>query len=485
MGSFYDRREELTTLNLILARPRAQCVIVSGLRRQGKTSLVTHWAKESGRPYLYWLARRETPEATRQSLARALYSFVYQKPMEPPKFTGWEQLFRQMIEMIQPYLAQGLIIIFDEFTDAAESDSSLPSHVQALWDHDLQDTKAILVLTGSHLGMMEKLQGSDAPLYGRATARLQVDPLPFAALQDFFPHYPADKRVALYAVLGGVPAYLLQFDPNQGLSANVRQHLFQQVGMFRTEPASLIGDLVRETRRYEAILAAVAKGQRTATDIAAATQTFTSNVTPYLKALTTLGLLERRISPLVPPAKRAEAIRGAGYYLRMPYLRFYYRLVEPNLEMIELGLTDVLWKRIEEDFLFRAFVGETAWEDLCRAWVLNQARANLLAFPPELVGSHRASDVQIDVVAINWRQKAILLGECKWDDEKIHLDVIKKLIDRAPLVVPGADWKVHFYWFSRVGFTDAALAEIDRVGGKWVDLEMVDRDLRREYEGSR
>ena len=53
------------------------------------------------------------------------------------------------------------------------------------------------------------------------------------------------------------------------------------------------------------------------------------------------------------------------YYLHDPYLRFYFRFIEPNLETIELELTDLLWERIGEQF--RAFVGLTAFEGLCRA----------------------------------------------------------------------------------------------------------------------
>lgn len=63
---------------------------------------------------------------------------------------------------------------------------------------------------------------------------------------------------------------------------------------------------------------------------------------------------------------------------------------------------------------FRGFVGETAFEELCRSWTLAQARARRLPFAPEIVGSHWARDVQADVVALSWREQAILLGECKW-----------------------------------------------------------------------
>ena len=35
------------------------------------------------------------------------------------------------------------------------------------------------------------------------------------------------------------------------------------------------------------------------------------------------------------------------------FLRFYFRFIEPNLELVELELTDLLWERIGEQF--RAF----------------------------------------------------------------------------------------------------------------------------------
>jgi AAA+ ATPase superfamily predicted ATPase len=158
-------------------------------------------------------------------------------------------------------------------------------------------------------------------------------------------------------------------------------------------------------------------------------------------------------------------------------LRFYFRFIEPNLELVELGLTDVLWQRITERF--RAFVGLTAFEDLCREWTLVQARAGQLPFLPEIVGSHWAPDAQIDVVAVNWRDKAILLGECKWGVDAVGRSVVCELVDRAPRVVPGESWQVHYVLFARAGFTDAACAEAEEIGARLVNLETLDADLRR------
>jgi AAA+ ATPase superfamily predicted ATPase len=237
----------------------------------------------------------------------------------------------------------------------------------------------------------------------------------------------------------------------------------------------LIGDLVRETRTYEAVLRAVATGAHTPAETAAVTGLASSNLSPYLARLRELGLIERRIPATIPPDQRRTTTRSR-YHLRDSYLRFYFRFIEPNLELVELELIDELWGRISQQF--RAFVGLTAFEDLCREWTLVQARARRLPFSPEMVGSHWSPDSQVDVVAINWRDKAILLGECKWGVDTVGRSVIRELVDKSSRVVPGHDWAVHYAFFARSGFTDAARAEADLVGAKLVGLERLDADLR-------
>jgi AAA+ ATPase superfamily predicted ATPase len=478
MGRFVDRQRELQELDTLLEREGAKFVVVYGRRRVGKTTLLLHWVRETGLPYFYWVARRETADASRQSLARALWRWAYPEAEapEPPRFDSWSLLLEQMARMLG---GQRAILIWDEFTYAVESDPSLPSYLQAAWDHLLRDKPLILILAGSHIGMMVDLLNYQAPLYGRTTGQFPVEPLPYAALADFFPRYRAAERVATYAVLGGVPAYLERFDGAQSLSANIRQHLFQRMGMFRSEPAVLISDLVRETRNYEATLRAVATGRHTPSEIAKAIGIASSNLAPYLRRLRELGLIERRIPATIPSRERRTTTRSR-YHLRDPYLRFYFRFIEPNLEMVELGLTDILWERIGEQF--RAFVGLTAFEELCREWTLTQARRGGLPFAPELVGSHWASDAQVDVVAVNWREQAILLGECKWGAKAIGRSVVHELVEKTRHVVPGDRWQVYYALFARAGFTDAARAEAQAVGALLVDVDRLDTDLRKALD---
>ena len=131
---------------------------------------------------------------------------------------------------------QRVILILDEFSYAAEADPGLPSNLQAAWDHAFKNSNIVLVVMGSHIGVMENLKNYDAPLYGRFTAQLPVDPLPFPVLRDFLPRFETAELVAVYAVVGGIPGYLERFDGQQTLGENIKRLFVRRTGMFRSEP---------------------------------------------------------------------------------------------------------------------------------------------------------------------------------------------------------------------------------------------------------
>jgi AAA+ ATPase superfamily predicted ATPase len=486
MGKFVGRQRELDELNQVLAQGGAHFLLVYGRRRVGKTTLILRWAQQTGRPVIYWVATRDTPTQVRLGFTQALWGWAYPRSQAAPRFDTWSEVFETAAQLIGD---QPVIVIMDEFSYAAESDPALPSNLQAAWDHLFKDRNATIVLAGSHIGMMVELMGYHAPLYGRFTAQLPVDPLPFAALRDFLPRYPAAERVAVYAVTGGIPAYLERFDSTENIGSNIQRLFMRRTGMFRSEPFLLVGDVIRrETQTYEAVLKAVASGRRTPQEIGSMLGVTSSYLSPYLKQLETLHLIDRRLPATLPPDRRGSS-RSSRYHLADPYLRFYFRFIAPNLGLVEQELTGLLWDRMSEQTSassvepFRAFVGETAFEELCRTWTLAQARAGRLPFVPEIVGSHWAQDVQVDVVALNWREQAILLGECKWGVDAVGRSVVRELIEeKTPKVLQalpdgGEGWTLHHVLFARAGFTDAAQAEAQAHKVIPIDLAALDWDL--------
>jgi predicted N-acetyltransferase YhbS len=95
----------------------------------------------------------------------------------------------------------------------------------------------------------------------------------------------------------------------------------------------------------------------------------------------------------------------------------------------------------------------------------------------------------VDVVAVNWRQRAILLGECKWGGERVGRALPRELVEtKTPRVLEtlpdkGAGWTVHHAFFARAGFTEAVQAEADGRQVTLVDLKRLDTDLREGGSG--
>ncbi|MEW5987982.1 MAG: ATP-binding protein [Chloroflexota bacterium] len=471
---FVNRELELTSLNTLVNRPGAHFVVVYGRRRVGKTTLLLEWARQSGLPFIYWVAARESSALLLRSFSQALYNHTHSETPADPFFTypTWEMALREAAN-----LSKGgrLMLLLDEFPYAAHAEPALPSLLQNAWDHLFKSTQVILVLAGSQIGMMVDLLGYQAPLYGRLTAQLALQPLPFRSLAHFFPRYTAEERVAVYAILGGIPAYLERFNDGVSLAANVREQILSLTSIFQSEPFFLLQDEVREVTNYLAVIRAIGEGAHTLEAISQTSGLAKNHVTAYLVRLQELTLVQREVPVTLPKNKRTTQGR---YVLADAYLRFYFRFIAPNRLLLEQGLHNRLWELISEGL--RAFVGQTAFEELCRTWTRQQAAHGRLPFIPDAVGRHWSPDCEIDVVAINWRQRRLLLGECKWGTDTVGKDVIRSLIEeRSPRVLARleGEWQRDYVFFARAGFTPAARAEATTSGATLVDLARLDREI--------
>lgn len=470
---FVDREKELAALNKVLARPGAQFAVVYGRRRVGKTTLILEWARRSQIPFVYWVAARESSALLLRSFSQAIYNHAHPGSPADALFTypTWEMALREASALGEN---GRVILILDEFPYATQSENALPSLLQNAWDHAFKPTQTVLVLAGSQIGMMVDLLGYNAPLYGRMTAQLALNQLPFGALAKFFPRYDAAERMAVYAILGGIPAYLEKFSDQMSVAANIREQILTPPTIFQNEPLFLLQDEVRETANFLAVLRAIGEGAHTLDEITLASGLQKNHVSTYLARLQDLRYVVREVPVTIPEGKRTTYGR---YILADAYLRFYFRFLAPHRNLLEQGLLNRLWELISEGL--RAFVGGTAFEEVCRSWTLQQAASGRLPFIPDAVGSHWSKDAQVDIVAINWREKAILLGECKWGADTVGRSIIRELIEKTPRVVPGVDWKVYYAFFARAGFTDAARSEAASVNALIIDLEALDADLRK------
>jgi AAA+ ATPase superfamily predicted ATPase len=475
------RKRELEGLDYLLRAPAPQLAAIVGRRRLGKTTLLTHWAQTRQHPYIYWVASPFPSSLLLRQFSQRIWQHGYPDSRVPSSFAyeSWSEALEELARICRGEKRH--IVLVDEFPCALDSEPGLPLALQDAWDRHFQSSNVCLVLCGSSVGVMERLLGADAPLHGRMVGPLRVRPLPFAATKAFFPSYDAEKRITVYAVLGGVPAYLEQFAGDLSLNDNIRQSLMKDIGLLRTDPDHLIGEQVRDLSNYQAVLTAIAGGAHRPIEIArAANLSSKAGAGPYLARLQEMDYVRCELPVTVAPGQRSRS-RLNRYLLTDDYLRFYFCFVRPHLDLLAQGLYSQVEYRISEQLC--PFVGRTAFREQCQEWVRVQSRAGKLPFVAEQVGAHWGGGVEVDIVAVNWHERAVLLGEARWDHAILGPRPIQELIgskaSKVLALLPdgGAHWAVHYAFFARRGFSEAAQILAGEHGAQLVDLELLDHDL--------
>ena len=474
---FIDRKNELSFLNQLLKQPpshAAQFVLIYGRRRVGKTRLLRHWVAQTDLPATYWVAEKENAALQRRKFVAAFE----QRPLrQTPLLDSWSEVWDLVAERLD---GKQHILVIDELPYAAHADSALLSSLQHAWDHHFEGSQLILLLCGSQMRVMETLQFHQSPLFGRFTAQWLLDPFPFHSLAEFFPDWSTEERIALYAIVGGIPAYLNWLHPERTLVENIHEVILAPGSLFTAEPTFLLYDEVKEPQTYLAILKAIGMGNHTLAEISNYALIGKTHLSSYLVRLQELRLVERRIPATVPSAKRRTSRQGR-YHFSDPYFHFYFRFLAPFNTVLPDDIEPVLEKvRLE----LRAFVGQTAFEKLSQQWVREQRKADKLPFRPMIIGSHWSRKVQIDVVGVNWESRDILLGECKWGGNSIGRSVLRELVEQktvkllAELPHTPLDWTVHYIFFARSGFSPSAQQYANEQNMILVDLPALEAGLK-------
>lgn len=474
--------------------PRAMLLILYGRRRVGKTRLLTHWLRRYPGQGLYWVAEPTSSLSQLRSFSQAIMAFMDPEADIPPEFTyaSWELALRQLARHAQE---KRVALFIDEVTYLIDVDPEFVGMLQKIWDHWLSDTNLMLVLSGSQMGIMRRhLLDYQAPLYGRATAQMQLQPLPYGATSEFFPDYDAADRVALYAMWGGVPAYWERLDADRSILENLRQIILPAHSWMVDESRILLSDFITDMHNYVGILRAIADGRQTMGDIAKRTGLASGKASFYLSVLRDTGFVTRE----VPVSHRhREDSRSGRYAVTDPYLRFFYRFISANQSRLALGQIQPLLDQIESDL--PAFIRHNTWQELAREWLLLASAHGELPLPIDDAGSEWSAGQIIDVVGFSNSGDGLVIGDCFWSDTPVEPDAIEAMVRRSvpshitPLEDSGDEAPpIYYIAFSKAPWSDEAQITAARLvegssgrskkrrrvlGVRLLDLATVDRDL--------
>jgi len=456
---FVNRHRELAFLAAQALPSKPALVVLYGRRRTGKTALLRTFAAQ--RRAVLFVADVATRADQLAAFSREVFGALGEDALVGTAFPTWEAALRFVADRARTH---PLLVVLDEFSYLCESDGSLPSVIQRLWDKDFRGTALHLVLCGSHVSFMEReLLGSRNPLFGRRTGDWCLEPLRFADARAFFPTHSVDAQVELFAVLGGIPAYLERFDAARTLADNVVEEILTRGRPLYDEPRFLLLQEVRDPHTYFSICRAIATGRTTPNEIAQGAGLSDRGAgSRYLQTLRDLRIVERR----VPATERnPERTRRGHYRLADPFLRFWFRFVLSELSTLEGGgdPRTVYEQRIAphlDDCVAMAF------EEVCVQHLQDLNAVGALDVRYDRIGGWWGPHAEVDVLGCT-DAGDVLLGECKWSRRAVGTDVLDALVARTRAIARDlghAPRSVAYALWSRCGYTAGLRARAAKEG---------------------
>ena len=461
---FIGRKQELQFLEDKYNSKNGQLVVLYGRRRVGKTETLREFCRN--KPHVFYSCREISDKLQLRSFSEKLLNEKIPAASYIKEFADWEAALRCITDL--PYGDNKKLLIIDEFPYMCRNNESIPSILQNLWDEVFKDENVMIVLCGSAMSFIEKeLLAEKNPLYGRATGIYKMESMGFYDAAKFFPNYSDRDKIIAYAVLGGIPHYLAQFDPDLSLDDNIKKNILTKGCALYSEVEFLLRQELRETPLYNSIIEAVALGNTKLNDISTKSLVEdTSKTSVYLKNLIELEIIEREFSVDDGTKERANTNRGL-YRLTDNFFRFWYAFVFTNYSELEGGDVDGVFEYAIKPSLheFASF----AFEDVCREYVREMQKANKLPFRYKRMGRWwgkttvrrrdriESQETEIDLLAVSAKSDKYLVGECKFKGRPFsygeYLDTAAKL---APIKEKA---EFYYYLFSESGFDEKVVSE--------------------------
>ena len=446
---FVGRHQELEQLNQAYQENDFQFTVIYGRRRIGKTSLINEFLKD--KKAIYYVALEENAEDNLKRFSDAISIFKNTDQGGKEKFANFEECFKEITRLAQK---QRVILVIDEFPYLAKAYPTISSMLQSYIDHEFKETNLFLILCGSSMSFMERqVLGYQSPLYGRRTLALKLEPFKLSEAHEMLPKLSKEDAFIINTVCGGVPQYLSYMSDSMSVADNIKKNFLSKSGGLFDEPNNLLQQELRDPTNYNAIINAIASGASKHSKIAQSAHLQTGPLTTYLNNLIDLGIVEKKLP--VTEQKKSKS-KNIVYRICDGMFRFWYTFVGKQTDLIERGLTDLAWVKVQKglsDFMGPEF--EKYSQDFMWSQDMNE---KIVPNPFIHLGNWWGTDkrthqqVELDIVGFSDDERDGYFGECKWKNEPISRSVLEKLITNSEIFKYPIK---HYYLFSKSGFTDS------------------------------
>lgn len=449
---FIGRDNELKTLDKLYRSEKFEFVVIYGRRRVGKTALINQFIGD--KKSIYFMGVESNAKQNLDNFSKSIIEFS-SGIVTQTSFSSFQAALEYVFKLAE---RERIILAIDEYPYVARSSKSLASTLQLLIDKYKDTSKLMLILCGSSMSYMEDhVLAYKAPLYGRRTAQMKILPFDFEESCRYLHNLPDEDKALIYGVVGGTPQYLLQMSDKLSVEENIKNTYLNPMSFLYEEPINLLKQEVREPAIYTAIITAIAMGYSRMSEISTKVGEDTNVCANYIKNLINLGIIQKN----TPYGEKAS--KKSIYSIEDNMFYFWYRFVLDNNSIIARGAVDLVYKRIEPQL--SNYMGGV-FEDICKQYLWKNLLAGNIPIEFKSLGrwwgndANRKCQVEIDIMGEQDTESA-LFAECKWRNENVDLDILETLIERSKLFQYK---KVHYYVFSKSGFTKGCMKRAKEEG---------------------
>lgn len=417
---FYGREKKLASLTKIADRSQriAQLTVISGRRRIGKTRLIRE--SLAGQQFVYlFVTRTEESVLCQQFRSQIESTLAVQMNGEFPRF-------RQLFAWLCEYATRNhLNLVIDEFQEFFRINGSIYSDMQNIWDTNKEQMRMNLILSGSVQSLMRRIfDNYREPLFGRATAKLFIEPFGVrvleAILKEYKPDFTSRDLLTLYILTGGVPKYVEYYVDNELLTEEEMIDAFFLDDSFHLNEgkALLVEEFGKDYGTYFTILALMSSGK---TDRGALRSVLQKDIGGYLKRLKE----DYSIISAHRPLFSKPQTRNVKYFIDDNFLSFWFRYIHKHRGLVELKNYGALKQLIARDY-----------PTYCGRYLEKFIRKQLgESMQYTAVGNYwqRGNQNEIDVIAYNELTRQAVIGEVKMNPERISLEELRQ---KAAIITP-------------------------------------------------
>lgn len=409
---FFERENELNTLNLYHEQPNSSLIFLFGRKGIGKTTLINNFTLKKNVLQISCVELME--KIFFNNMSKMLNNFFSKK--NNIKINSFEEF---LFFLSEQEIKNKLVIIIEDFHKLQKIQKDSLELLNDAWSKNLKLKNIKLIITSS---IFESSPYSQL-VYSKATHNMFINDLSVDIVKTILPNINKNELMYAFTAFGTNVNLLKLYDVKKDFLLNVKETFLTKQSPYLNYGTNILKEELSDIVTYSSILYSISMGNNKIGDIASFLNVKSSYLTRYIQKLVDLMIIHKS----VPVNDDINKSKFGRYLINDNFLKFWFCYIYPYISFIEKDDFYSIISFIRKDFSKRLV------NDAYIKYVLNLIRRNPLKYldyePSHIGGWWNNKDNEIDIVSYD--SKDITFIDCQWRKKDSLDDSYKFLKKKA------------------------------------------------------